>query len=179
MDAAAQILVVDDEPRALELVVRTLRKVGRVTTAASGDEALGMIEATAYDLVISDQRMPGLTGVDLLSQVAERSENCGRILLTGYADLSTTIEAINRGRVHAYLHKPCSPEELRVSALNVLARAQLARENARLVAVVTELRSALAAAQAAADVEAGAEKPLATDRIERICRDLLDAEPDR
>jgi signal transduction histidine kinase len=142
--AAAQILVVDDEPRALELVVRTLRKMGKVATASSADEAMTRIAGERFDLVISDQRMPGMTGVDLLSEIAQRNERCGRILLTGYADLDATVQAINRGRVHAYLHKPCSPDELKVVVSGVLERVQLAQENARLLSVVTEQKNELA-----------------------------------
>src|SRR5262245_24794789 len=119
---AHSILVVDDEPRALELVVRTLRKLGRVVTAPSGDAARAIFTDESFDLVISDQRMPGMSGVDLLGFVAERDESCGRILLTGYADLEATVEAINRGRVHAYLHKPCTADELRAAVQGVLSR---------------------------------------------------------
>jgi len=135
---AHSILVADDEPRALELVVRTLRKLGRVVTAPSGDAARELFAGDRFDLVISDQRMPGISGVDLLGFVAERDESCGRILLTGYADLEATVEAINRGRVHAYLHKPCTADELRATAQGTLSRVSLARENARLLGVVAE-----------------------------------------
>src|SRR4029450_9575157 len=102
-----------------------------------------MLEAGSFDLVISDQRMPGMSGVDLLGFAAERDETCGRILLTGYADPEAPVEAINRGRVHAYLHKPCSAEELRAVVQSTLGRARLAKDNARLVAVVTEQNSEL------------------------------------
>ncbi|HEY8494228.1 MAG TPA: hybrid sensor histidine kinase/response regulator [Myxococcota bacterium] len=139
-----QILVVDDEPRALELLVRSLRRVGDVVTAESADQALALQAERAFDLVISDQRMPGLNGVELLTRVAERDENVGRILLTGYTDLETTVEAINKGRVHAYLHKPCSPPDLLATVTTVLQRVGLARENQRLLSVVTEQNAQLA-----------------------------------
>lgn len=135
-ESKPHILVVDDEPRAVELMVRTLRKDAIVETAASANEAWEKVQVTDFSLVISDQRMPGLTGVDLLSRVAERDESVGRILLTGYSDLEATVEAINRGRVHAYLHKPCSPQDLRVTVKGVLDRTKLARENARLMSLV-------------------------------------------
>jgi signal transduction histidine kinase len=166
--ASARILVVDDEPRALELVVRTLRKVGHVETAPSADVARGMLEAGSFDLVISDQRMPGMSGVDLLGFAAERDETCGRILLTGYADLEATVEAINRGRVHAYLHKPCSAEELRAVVQSTLGRARLAKDNARLVAVVTEQNDALR--QALASLESAQQRLVASERLAAIGR---------
>jgi signal transduction histidine kinase len=125
-----RILVVDDEPRAVELLVRTLRRLGRVATAMSADEALPMVTQERFDLVISDQRMPGMSGVELLSRIAGHDEQVGRILLTGYTDLETSVEAINRGRVHAYLHKPCSPPELMGTVFSVLQRVRFTRESA-------------------------------------------------
>jgi signal transduction histidine kinase len=127
-----RILVVDDERRAVELLVRTLRGDGRVETAASGDEAWARLQREPCDLVISDQRMPGMTGVELFRLLAERDEHVGRVLLTGYTDLEATVDAINRGRVHAYLHKPCAPDDVRLTARGVLERMRLARDNARL-----------------------------------------------
>jgi signal transduction histidine kinase len=147
MEGRPRILVVDDEPRSRELLVRTLRKSAETASAASADEAFALFVAEPFQLVITDQRMPGASGVDLLSRLAERDEHVGRILLTGYSDLAATVEAINRGRVHAYLHKPCSPEEIRLTVTAVLERTRLAQENQRLVKLVsaqnTELMSAL------------------------------------
>ena len=77
-----RILVVDDEPRAVELLVRTLRKEARLDTAASANEAWEKVQAGDFDLVISDQRMPGMSGIDLLSRIAEVDAHVGRILLT-------------------------------------------------------------------------------------------------
>jgi len=133
-----RILVVDDEPRAVELLVRSLRKQARVDTAQSGEEALTSFGDGDFSLVISDQRMPGMAGVDLLGRIADCDENVVRILLTGYADLEATVEAINRGRVHAYLHKPCSPPDLRATVKGVLDRVELARENTRLLVSLRE-----------------------------------------
>lgn len=130
MQGKPQILVVDDEPRAVELLVRTLRRLGRVTTATSGDEALPVAMGERFDLVVSDQRMPGISGVELLGRIADHDEHVGRILLTGYTDLEASVDAINRGRVHAYLHKPCSPPDLVGTVSSVLQRVRLSREAA-------------------------------------------------
>jgi signal transduction histidine kinase len=132
------ILVVDDERRAVELLARTLRSDGRVETAATGDEAWARLQQETFDVVISDQRMPGMTGVELFRRLAERDEHVGRILLTGYTDLEASVDAINRGRVHAYLHKPCAPDDVRLTVRAVLDRVRLARENARLVGEMSE-----------------------------------------
>lgn len=164
--AGHSILVVDDEPRALELVVRTLRKLGRVVTAPSGEAARGLLENESFDLVISDQRMPGMSGVDLLGFAAEQNESCGRILLTGYADLEATVEAINRGRVHAYLHKPCGGDELRAVVQGTLGRVQLAKEKARLVSVVTEQNEQLR--EALADLEGAQRRLAASERLAAV-----------
>ena len=117
---APRILVVDDERLGVDLLVRSLRGLGEVQTSNCGEEAWSRVEAIDFDLVISDQRMPGMTGVELLTRVARRTVETGRILLTAYADIAATIAAINEGRVHAYLSKPCSPEELRATVESVL-----------------------------------------------------------
>ena len=126
------ILVVDDEVHGAELLQRTLRGHANVETATSADEAWEIFERGHFDLVISDQRMPGLSGVELLGRIADRDDTIGRILLTGYSDLAATVEAINLGRVHAYLHKPCSPPEIRATVFGVLDRVRLTRENSSL-----------------------------------------------
>jgi DNA-binding NtrC family response regulator len=126
-----RILIVDDEPRGLELLVRVLRDLGEIQTAASGDEAWELAQRSDFDLVISDQRMPGTTGAELLSKVAHRDVCTGRILLTAYADLGDTINAINLGQVHAYVKKPCTPDELRVTVGSVLERTQFMRQHAQ------------------------------------------------
>jgi signal transduction histidine kinase len=166
--ARPRILVVDDEPRALELLVRSLRRVGDVVTAASGDDALPLLHEQGFELVISDQRMPGMSGVELLSRVAERDDHVGRILLTGYTDLETSVDAINRGRVHAYLHKPCSPPDLMATVSAVLQRVGLARENQRLLALVSEQNAQLGAALE--ELRAAQGKLVGSERLAAIGR---------
>ena len=119
-DARPRILAVDDEPQANKLVARSLRAMGHVETAASGDAAWKLAERNDFDLVISDQRMPGMSGVELLTRIARKNLETGRILITAYADIADTITAINEGRVHAYLGKPCDPEQLQATAASVL-----------------------------------------------------------
>lgn len=131
------ILAVDDEPRSAELLVRALRGLGHVDTATTGEEGWERFCGKTYDLVITDQRMPGLTGAELLARVAERDEHAGRVLLTGYADMEATVAAINEGRLHAYVTKPWRPDHLQLTAKNLLERTRLARRNQLLV---TELR---------------------------------------
>ncbi len=83
----------------------------------------------------------------LLGRIAEQDDTVGRILLTGYSDLDATVAAINRGRVHAYLHKPCSPPDLQSTVKGVLDRVDLARENARLLANLDRASARVVAAE--------------------------------
>ncbi|MCP5060503.1 MAG: hybrid sensor histidine kinase/response regulator [bacterium] len=161
-----RILVVDDEPRAVGLLVRSLRRLGDVETAASGDEAWRKFSPGAFDLIVSDQRMPGMSGVELLAKVAEQDENVGCILLTGYSDMDSTVDSINRGRVHAYLHKPCSPPDLEEAVRGVLVRVGLARENRRLVSITVEQNHALQ--EALAELERSQSQLLASERLSAV-----------
>ncbi|MDJ0866534.1 MAG: response regulator [Myxococcota bacterium] len=127
-----RILAVDDEARGVELVKRILRKTAAVETATSGEAAWAVLQEREFDLVISDHRMPGTSGVELLARVAEQFPFTGRILITGYAEAVDTVEAINRARVHAYLNKPCPPDQLSLTVGSVLERVETLRDNARL-----------------------------------------------
>lgn len=154
MSERPRILVVDDEPRSLELLVRTLRRLGRVDTASTGEQAWAHARTAPLDLVISDQRMPGMKGVDLLARVAQLDAPIGRILLTGYADMSATIDAINESRIHAYVSKPWAPDQLVQTVQGLLARIALERQNQELLATLRdkneeleEILSSLRAAQ--------------------------------
>ena len=142
-----RILVVDDEDRGVELLVRTLRGIGVVETAASADAGWAMFRDGGFDLIVSDQRMPGMSGIELLSRVAQRSPTTGRILLTGYTDLEATLDAINRGHVHAYLTKPCAPPDVQAVVREVMERIERlspasspeGEKLAKQVAIVVEL----------------------------------------
>ncbi len=163
-----RILVVDDEPRGLELLTRTLRSIGEVETALSGEEGWRIAQQDEFDLVISDQRMPGMSGVELLSRIAARDDVTGRILLTGYADLGATIEAINKSRIHAYLTKPSSPDEVHWTVRSVLDRVRLVRENASLVQDLGEKNRALE--EALLSVRDAQQRVVAAERLAAIGR---------
>ncbi len=108
MNLSRPILVVDDDAQFLEQFLEILAKVipGQALLAArSAEEALRMMQEKAVSVVISDQRMAGLSGTDFLSQVAERYPTVVRILITGYSDLSPAIEAINKAAVKFYISK--------------------------------------------------------------------------
>lgn len=110
------ILFVDDEESILNSLVRIFRKEGyEIFTAASGKEALEILEDNDVSLVISDYRMPEMSGVDFLSQAKEVQPDAIRIMLTGYADLQASIDAINKGEVYRFIAKPWDCDELKMT----------------------------------------------------------------
>ena len=112
MDDAA-VLLVDDEANILNALGRLfLDRDVRVLRAENGEEALGIVRREPVAVVVSDNLMPGMRGVELLSQVRNLSPDTVRVLLTGYADLPTAIEAINRGEVFRFHVKPWVDEEI-------------------------------------------------------------------
>jgi len=132
----ATLLVVDDEPGVLAALGRVFHQQGyRVLTASGGAEAIATLEREAADLVISDMRMPGMDGAGLLEHVRSRWPGMQRMLLTGYADVESTVAAINRGGVARFITKPWNDDELRALVAEALERARLRRENERLTAL--------------------------------------------
>lgn len=110
---AHTILFVDDEQRVLTSMRAMFRREYNVLLANSGVEALALLSQHRVDVIISDQRMPGMTGVEVLKQVKVLAPNAMRILLTGYADLAAIEASINEGEVFRYLTKPCAAAELK------------------------------------------------------------------
>src|SRR5450830_1115854 len=124
------VLCVDDEPSILSALRRVLRAEGcRLLTAQGGAEALAILATESVDVVVSDMRMPGMDGAQLLARVREEWPGTARILLTGYADMDATIAAINNGQIYRYIHKPWDEHELR---LTVRQAAELSVANDRL-----------------------------------------------
>ena len=107
------MLFVDDERRVLTSMRAMFRRDYEVLLANSGQEAIDLLRDHAVDVIVSDQRMPGMTGVEVLKAVKRLAPNAMRILLTGYADLKAIEASINEGEVFRYLTKPCPSEELK------------------------------------------------------------------
>jgi len=117
-----KILLVDDEPNVLESMQRQLRNRFDIKTAQSGEEALEVLKTCGpFAIIVSDMRMPGMDGVQLLSRVKDMYPDTVRIMLTGNADQETAIEAVNTGQIFRFLSKPCSTATL-VTALALAAR---------------------------------------------------------
>lgn len=119
----AYVLVVDDEGANRYSVSKTLQRVGYVVSeAASGEEALELIQKQHFDVILTDIRMPGIDGVELLRQVKEEAPDAIVILMTAYASLGTAVEALRLG-AHDYLIKPSSSQDIRQSVSRGVERA--------------------------------------------------------
>lgn len=127
------VLCVDDEANILSALKRVLRTAGYcVVTAGDGAQALVRLAEMPIDVVVSDMRMPGMDGAALLEQVQQRWPAIPRLLLTGHADMGSTVAAINRGRIFRYLQKPWDEHELLRALAEAVERVALEREKARL-----------------------------------------------
>lgn len=111
--AKPKILLVDDEERILRSLGILLRMQYEVFATSNGYEALKILKTEKINVLISDQRMPIMTGDELLKRAKEISPNTIRILLTGYADVDAAISAVNDGEIFRYINKPWGPKELR------------------------------------------------------------------
>ncbi len=128
-----QILFVDDERAILSSLRRLFRSTDfKVHVAGSGAEGIALLENNEIDLVVSDMRMPEMDGAAFLSTVAERWPNTVRMLLTGYSETSSAIEAINQGKISRYLTKPWDDSDIVMSVNQALQNKQLLDEKARL-----------------------------------------------
>lgn len=106
------ILYVDDEEHNLISFRATFRTRYRVFTALSGEEAMAVLKENKVEIVITDQRMPKMTGVELLEQIVALYPEPVRILLTGYSDMAAVVDAVNKGKIFHYLNKPWNEDEL-------------------------------------------------------------------
>ncbi|MBD1582607.1 HD domain-containing phosphohydrolase [Pseudoalteromonas sp. S16_S37] len=135
----AKVLCVDDEVSVLRSLSRLLNHYKmEVVTFTCAEEALNELNSKSFEVVISDMRMPKMDGIEFLSKVKELHPDTQRILLTGYADIDSTIDAINQAKIHAYLNKPWENDHL----VHVIAQAaekyRLKKHNEQLQAQIIE-----------------------------------------
>jgi two-component system response regulator HupR/HoxA len=133
------LLLVDDEIANLQKLQRTFIDQYSVYLAQSGQEALALLREHPMDAIITDQKMPNMTGIEFLEASSKEYPDLVRIVLTGYTEVDDLIAAINTGRVHKYITKPWQPDDLRLALREALEKMELKRENERLAA---ELQSA-------------------------------------
>lgn len=124
------ILCVDDEENILHALVRLLRKEDyTILTAQSGQEGLTLLEKTEVHLVLSDQRMPVMSGTEFLAVVKERFPDVIRIVLTGYTDVDTITESINKGHIYKFILKPWNDQNLKLEIKQGLDQYELKKAN--------------------------------------------------
>ncbi len=127
------LLLVDDEEGVLSSLKRLFRRDGyRILTAPGGQQALDLLAEQEVDVIISDQRMPGMTGVDFLRQAKLLRPGTIRMTLSGYTDLQSIIDAVNEGAVFKFLTKPWDDERLRDHVAKAFRHKAMADENRRL-----------------------------------------------
>ena len=144
--APPTLLFVDDEPGILSALRRLFRPHGyRIFIAEGGAAGLEVLEKEQIDLVISDMRMPEMDCARFLEQVFKRYPETVRILLTGYADITATIEAVNKGQIYRYVSKPWNDQELLLTVQQALDLKALQREKLRLEALTVRQNDALKA----------------------------------
>ncbi len=134
MGEPTRILCVDDEPNVLRSLTRLfLDDPYEILTASSGAEGLLVLDRHGtVPLVVSDYRMPGMNGVEFLSEVRKKWPATVRIVLSGYADIGAIISAINEGQIYRFVAKPWNDDELRVTVANALERYDLGQKNREL-----------------------------------------------
>ena len=128
------LLVVDDEPDVVQSVQDLLRRQFRVLGATRAEDGLRLLRENEVHVVMSDQRMPGVSGVEFLTRVRAEHPAAIRLLFTGYADLKAVIDAINEGHVYRYITKPWDPEELQAVLRQAAEQYDLLAERKRLLA---------------------------------------------
>lgn len=132
MKSEHPVLVVDDERENLNLLERILGREYPVLRAKDAEAALAILREHEVHLILTDQRMPGLTGVELLDRARTLRPDAVRILITAYPDVNVAVDAINRGQVKRYVAKPFDPAELRVIVRQELEVYELSQANRRM-----------------------------------------------
>ncbi|MEK6813210.1 MAG: response regulator [Nitrospirota bacterium] len=137
-----RILVADDDRDAREALSEILKRNGyEIEVAADGSEAMAMMHGAAYDIVLTDLKMPGADGIEVLRAAAGKKNDCLVILITGFASLETALQAIRHG-AYDYLTKPFRMDELLLVVRNAAERVGLVRQNRRLMQELEAARRA-------------------------------------
>jgi signal transduction histidine kinase len=133
------LLIVDDEPEVLASLRSLFRREFKVLTAERADQALDILRLGAeVHVIITDQRMPGMTGTELLSKVREEFPDVIRLMMTGYADVNSVVNAVNEGNVYRYIGKPWDPDELTSVIRHAFDQYRLINERRRLLKELEE-----------------------------------------
>lgn len=137
------ILYVDDEVNNLNSFKAAFRRDFKVFTAASGKEGLDILSNNVINIIITDQRMPEMTGVEFLIEVLKEHVEPIRILLTGYSDINAVIDAVNKGQIYYYINKPWDEQQLRIVIKNAYEIFSLRESNKQLMEELLVVNSQL------------------------------------
>ena len=132
-DGKPTLLAVDDEPENLDLLERVFKEEFQVFRAASGMEALELCTRQQFAVIISDQRMPEMTGVEFLQKTIDSQPDCVRIVLKAYGDREIVVGAINRAHAYRFFSKPFEVSEMKDAVSSAVKNVHLERENKRLM----------------------------------------------
>lgn len=160
-----KIMIVDDESANLRTLERLFRSDYQVVTAASGAEALALLDQHDVALLISDQRMPVMTGIELMTKTVALRPHMVKILLTGYTDVGALIEALNSGLVYRYLTKPWDNDDLRLTVSRALEHYEMMKSRHQLGMENQRLRTRLQEISELAMVESVQEKPAPKEKL--------------
>jgi len=137
------ILYVDDEEDNLTVFNSAFRRDYEVHLALSGQEGLEIMKKHPIQMIITDQRMPEMTGIQFLEKIIPDYPDCIRMILTGFSDIEAIIQAINTGRVYRYITKPWSKEELKINIDKGLETYNLREQNRKLIEDLKEANQTL------------------------------------
>ena len=139
-----KILMVDDEEKILKSLCRLLMNENyEIKTANSAEEGLAVLKEFPAQLIISDNMMPGMTGIEFFKKVGDLHPDTIRIILTGRTDIKVSIASINKGEIFRFLTKPCNSDELKITIANALKYYDLSMENRSLIQIVRKQHGAL------------------------------------
>jgi YesN/AraC family two-component response regulator len=133
------ILIVDDEEYVLSSLKRLLRRDGyRILTALNGEEGFKLLSENDVQLVISDQRMPDMSGTEFLAKVKDEFPNAIRTIISGYTDINSITESVNKGHIYKFFYKPWDDNNLRLEIKQCLDQYELRRKNRELNEIIVE-----------------------------------------
>jgi response regulator RpfG family c-di-GMP phosphodiesterase len=137
------VLYIDDEAHNLTSFKATFRRNFNIITAESAEEGYGILQSNNIQVILSDQRMPKITGIEFFESIKETFPDPIRILITGYTDINAVIDAINRGQVYKYLAKPWSEEDVKIYVEKAFEVYRLRKENIELTRKLLDVNKKL------------------------------------
>jgi len=174
------LLLVDDEPNILSALYRLMRREGyTILRATSGREGLELLKEHEINVILSDQRMPEMTGVEFLRQVKELYPDTVRLVLSGYTELNSVTDAINEGAIYKFLTKPWDDDLLRKNMREAFEYHELQRHNEQLARDLTKANASLSSTNATLSriVETQAESAKISRRALEISHTIIENLP--